>query len=299
MYFTFKYSNRAVVNLTKGLIFYTSIICMQNGCSIKKCDNEIFFQHLRQDHIKKIEQCITSGVDLNYRNEIGQTPLSIAISSGDIQLVRYLVTKGADPFSYSPEHTPLIKWVASKDQFDLVILLKTIQLNQWNNGKEGMYNEEHLTSAIEHDNDLILHLFLKEGERFNEKNANGMTPIAQATFEGSTEVAKLLLKNGIHPDSEFDTRSILSIASMFGYTELVKIIIEHGADIDNYDGTHTTALMFAAENNHPDIVKILLESGANVTMKDNANKTANDKADELGYHSISKLLSSWKPERNI
>jgi ankyrin repeat protein len=58
-------------------------------------------------------------------------------------------------------------------------------------------------------------------------------------------------------------------AAFAGHTEVVKFLLEKGAEV-NAKGTigGTTALMVASQNGHAEVVKVLLEKGADVNVKD-------------------------------
>lgn len=59
----------------------------------------------------------------------------------------------------------------------------------------------------------------------------------------------------------------LSHAARLGFTEIVKLLLEKGAEDDATDGDGGTALYYAAENGHEAVVELLLGSGASVDMK--------------------------------
>ena len=55
-----------------------------------------------------------------------------------------------------------------------------------------------------------------------------------------------------------------------GYLEIVKYLIDKGADIDNENRGGDTALVYASENGHFDVVKYLIEKGSDVIKHSNA-----------------------------
>ncbi|MDN5201423.1 ankyrin repeat domain-containing protein [Fulvivirgaceae bacterium BMA10] len=75
---------------------------------------------------------------------------------------------------------------------------------------------------------------------------------------------------------------------MFRYDDIVELLINTKANINNYEGAGMTALMFAAQNNHPDIVKKLYSTGANPHMKDKNRETVPDKAIKNDHESITR-----------
>jgi len=52
-------------------------------------------------------------------------------------------------------------------------------------------------------------------------------------------------------------------------TELVKMLIDAGADLNEKDDTGKTALFYAADTNNKDAVKALLKGGASITVRCN------------------------------
>jgi len=60
----------------------------------------------------------------------------------------------------------------------------------------------------------------------------------------------------------------LILASEKGCTEIVKILLEKGADVFHQDGHYKTALDYAIENGHDDIIKLFFEK-----VKDNKVKS--------------------------
>lgn len=58
------------------------------------------------------------------------------------------------------------------------------------------------------------------------------------------------------------------LASRLGYTYLVRIMVYSGADVNSYCHKNKSALAWAVFNEHTEIVKILIDAGANVDMSD-------------------------------
>ena len=57
----------------------------------------------------------------------------------------------------------------------------------------------------------------------------------------------------------------LNLASMWGYVDIVKRLLEESPDLENKGGAHLTPLGNASTLGHFDIVQILLEKGARVS----------------------------------
>ena len=102
----------------------------------------------------------------------------------------------------------------------------------------------------------------------NIKDTNGETPLYLACENSHTELVKLLLEHGADAN----------IKSEYGYTplyracdkdntEVVKLLLEHGADVNSKDNYGNTLLYSACKNNNTELAKLLLEYGADVNIK--------------------------------
>ena len=54
----------------------------------------------------------------------------------------------------------------------------------------------------------------------------------------------------------------LMLASSRGHTEVVSVLLAHGADVSSKDTNGSTALIKASGENHTEVVKLLLAHGA-------------------------------------
>ncbi len=67
------------------------------------------------------------------------------------------------------------------------------------------------------------------------------------------------------------------------YTEMVRFLIDAGADVNYADNYGFTALMIAAEVGHTQIVEMLIEHGADVNYATNHGTTALELAADSGH----------------
>lgn len=121
-------------------------------------------------------------------------------------------------------------------------------------------------AALNGNTDMVK-VLLESGAEVNAKDEDGRTAYIMACDRGNIETANVLLKAGAE-DS-------LPMAAARGDLEAVKAFIAKGVDINtrekNYD--QDTALTFASNLGHTEIVKYLLEKGANVNLSDANGRT--------------------------
>jgi hypothetical protein len=76
------------------LIFTILMFLAQDNFA--KDNSEGFLNSIRQGDIKKVEEYIDKGADVNLIKNERQTPLMYAIWSNNFEIVKLLVSKGAD-----------------------------------------------------------------------------------------------------------------------------------------------------------------------------------------------------------
>ena len=105
-----------------------------------------------------------------------------------------------------------------------------------------------------------------------------LSPLMVAITNGDVTVVNVLLQNGANANAfavnEDYSRSALMLASIGNNAEIVKILIDFGADVNVQNNNGWTALTFAASySKNPQVVTTLLNFGANVNAKDKDNDT--------------------------
>ena len=89
-------------------------------------------------------------------------------------------------------------------------------------------------------------------------------PLRVAIGANAVETVQKLLREGISPNSYDEVTPLLSIASHCGVAEVVRILLEAGADPNLENGENFTPLMFAAQGGHLAVVQNLISAGANI-----------------------------------
>ena len=90
----------------------------------------------------------------------------------------------------------------------------------------------------------------------------------------------------------------LSLAAARGHTEVVKILLKAGADVNANDNHGLTPSHCAAGEGHPEAAKILLKAGAEVNAKDKNGWTSLHWAAFRGYTETAKVLLKARAEAN-
>lgn len=85
--------------------------------------------------------------------------------------------------------------------------------------------------------------------------------LKDASLQDHLEIARVLLNSGAPVNLQPDTSSPLGLASLNGHLEMVLLLIEHGANIEEINEDGYTPLMEAVQEGHTDVVSVLLLNG--------------------------------------
>jgi len=115
----------------------------------------------------------------------------------------------------------------------------------------------------------------------------GLTPLHSAAFGGHVEIVKLLLERGADPNAKTDDGlTPLHIAAFKGHVDVVRVLLEHGANPNAKDNNGQTPLHYAVQEGHVEIVKSLLERGADPRIADNGGHIPLDYAKDSAIRSL-------------
>lgn len=269
---------------------------MITACSERKEYNYNDLAHfVKTGNVKELDKAFYF-VGVNVLDSIGNTLLMVAVKNNNVKMVKHLLQLKADPNIINNEELSALDISRKNRTEEISEIIKEFQYNDWKK-YDNRFTEEFFEYGINNDNSKIVEEFLSNGRNIDDPTiSNEISPIVYALFESSQNVVFLLLENNVNPNHTFDTRPILSIAVMFNQYEVVKKIIEKGADINAVDGPLTTALMFAAEEENLDILKLLIANGADPTLVDKKNETAKAKAKAKKYNKIVEFLSEDRKE---
>ena len=125
----------------------------------------------------------------------------------------------------------------------------------------------------------------------NTYDNEGHSLLIIASLYGHTQLCKMLLEKGALVDQvSNDSYTSLMYASSLGYIDICKLLIESNADIDKQDHHGRTALMAASIRNKSKVCKYLLKNNAAINFKDKAGNTALHYAFQKKRYDVVKFL---------
>lgn len=256
--------------------------------------NESIVEHLlEQEDVDP--NCIAGDTDSaqNSGPSYRGTPLWAAAGSGHESVVRILLARSdVNPnLSSDGGGTPFMTAVAFGHEDVVKLLLH-----------RGVETRSGLVIAAQRSDSNIIQLLLEHGvSDVDSRNARGVTPLMRAAWCGEEANVRLLLEARANPnvrpdpdgelfrtngsDREAFINSIIRVtleegflmvegsgkgaaiheASITGHAEVVRLLLEYGADFEMKDSRGLTALRLAVANGHEAVARLLLEKGARDT----------------------------------
>jgi ankyrin repeat protein len=274
--------------------------------------------------------------DVNITGGYYVTPLIAALAGRRFQIAKLLRDKGAHPnVGRIGDNTPLHSAAFYGDLEMVQVLLKyKADVNVQNSASrtpldyasEGFYSGA--TTDIALSLSKVARLLLEHGADVNARNSEHRTPLHFAAEYGRFEVVHVLLDHVANLGAEDDDgenksqvvsdyvnarndkgQTPLCLASRgpsmegpnvaLSLSNIARLSLKHGADVNARDNDHSTPLHFAARNGRVEVVHVLLEHGANVAAEDEDGTTASQLASKKGHEEITKLLSEHLPGNSM
>jgi ankyrin repeat protein len=154
--------------------------------------------------------------------------------------------------------------------------------------------EQRLISAVL-DNDIVKVRQLLDDPKMGvswRQGGRAGTALAAAAQRNYVDIMRLLLERGANPDAAGTTGGIPIVGAAYhGHRAAVAMLIKAGANLNNADKRYNdTALINAAWKGHTEIVRLLVAAGADIEVRSADNLRAVDWARHYGHKDIEAML---------
>ncbi|MBK6982962.1 MAG: ankyrin repeat domain-containing protein [Betaproteobacteria bacterium] len=138
-------------------------------------------------------------------------------------------------------------------------------------------------------------LLLRRGAQINSRfGGEGQTALHRAAAQNEVQMVKFLLDHGADPNvADADGNTPLLVTAYKGHLEVALLLIAAKADLDVAESRYgITPLMEAARKGHVELVGMLLAAGANRASTTKDGRTARELALSGGNIAIAEMLAS-------
>lgn len=252
------------------------------------------------------------GIEINVKDETGDTPLINAVSNGRVNTAELLLEEGADVNAGNNHGKTALMYGVTNDHSKLVELLLNFKADV---NVHGRYDSTTaFLIAIDQNNIKIAKLLLAAKADINAQDSNGQTALMYAAGNVSVELVELLLKSGakVNTRDKSNQTALSKIGREFVYAisrgkhiyeieehiRIIKTVLIYGADPNVELSNVGKTLLFKAlqkyeyDNSFIDIINFLISKGADINRKYEDGKTALMIAVNEGKTSVIKLLIS-------
>lgn len=131
---------------------------------------------------------------------------------------------------------------------------------------------------------------IKNKVKLDTQDEHGLTALHLAASRGYSEIVKILIAEGVDLDVDKSGHTALHLAASNGHEMIMQMLLTAGADIEARGEDDDTALHMAVEENHAATVQVLLAAGANIEAQDDNYETPLHYACKKNYEEITKIL---------
>ena len=132
--------------------------------------------------------------------------------------------------------------------------------------------------------------YKRRSEKMLVEKMENEQKLCNASFGGNVEEVRHLLSIGVNPncrESDHLRLTPLIKAAWRNRKDIVKLLLDRGADPNMGDANGTTPLILAHNKGHPAVIELLLGAGADINKANNMGSTVLHEAaarwDNLGY----------------
>lgn len=250
-------------------------------------------------HRDVIEALLKHGAKIDDRSALGETALSYALETGNLEITKALLESGAstasDTLQEEGSTLPSIPYAADAASGGNLECLKLVICYGAAVGTPDDRNRDLAQVAIDyHHADLAAPI-----QEIKDKASKGYSGAHFAILYGHPEALAVLKKRGIsidQPDDDGDTPLMLAAAA--GDIATCDTLIKLGADVTHRNSAGDTCLHKAAQAGSDSVASLLMAAGASPSAKDNRGDTPRSIAVDAHNALLAKVLSLQAPQES-
>ncbi|WP_341814526.1 ankyrin repeat domain-containing protein [Wolbachia endosymbiont (group A) of Dendrolimus pini] len=268
-----------------------------------------------RNKLSVVEFLFNNNANINAKDVYGNTPLHVAAQySSNLEIVKFLLDKDISGINNITNNgwTPLHVAIQGNKLNTVELLLgrgADIEVRDIYNQtsldlatRKGYLDIAGILKQVQLDRKLLTIVesggfneakgLIAQGANIDTNDKNGNTLLYSAAEIGDLNLVKLLLDNGANIEAkngEYQATPLHGAVENYRI-DVVKLLLNRGANVNAEDKDNWTPLHYGADTNSPDIVKVLVDAHANLGAKGNYGKTPLDIAKDKGHNNIVEYL---------
>ena len=219
----------------------------------------------KNQNTEAVRTLLTEGTPVNVSQPDGVTALHWAVQWDHAEIADLLIDAGADVNATDNYEVTPLALACTNASPGMVKRLLSAGANQ--NATQATGETVLMTCARGGVWDAVDPLLTRAVDVNATEASHGQTALMWAAWEGHTQVVRGLIEHGADVHTRTTTGySALLLAAREGYTETTQALLEAGADVNAAAEDGTTALVIATIRRHTAYTEFLLDHGADPNL---------------------------------
>jgi len=242
----------------------------------------------RDGNLDVLKQYIDNGMDINMKDEAGESPLWLATQHGRISVMRYLLERGAE-VGYRLLVIALSQAYV-RHNLEIVDTLLTIGWDKYFYSAGDWEYGNTLFLAVYAGHKKLVQTLLAHRVDMEIRNTSEATPLLEAAMLGHHDIVAILIDAGAR--SVFDHIDItpMTAAAKHNQPQVITVLLQKSFDINARDGGRETALTRAVASGHTQLVEMLLAKGADMRVLNSHGENSLMTAAKCGHRDLTALF---------
>ncbi|MBN1409232.1 MAG: ankyrin repeat domain-containing protein [Spirochaetales bacterium] len=219
-----------------------------------------------EGYAETVDLLLKKGAEIEAKDETGMTPLHKAALENRTECARFLIEAGAEIDAVEHENKTPLHFACEYGHRSMTDLLLKYKANP-DALNERKFTPLYLASCFGYTD--IMTLLLEKGAHLEAGAEGGPYPLTAAVSNAELEATKLLLKKGADPnyiekdpDGGSYVQPMLHSAAANDNTEILKLLLENGANIKKLNEFDESALDITILHERFENTKCLVKQGA-------------------------------------
>lgn len=250
--------------------------------------------------LEMVKFLVAKGADVNATSDAG-TALIVSLQANSHEVTDYLLDHKADAkLNGKDKITPIMSFVSrayGTQPMEIKNIIAALVKAGCDINATNKQGQSALGMAVNTRQQPLIKALIEAGANPNTEDAQGNTVITYAMYD--PETFKMLLDNGADINVKSQAGTILHQAVLQQNQQILQIILaSKKIDINTKNGAGETALHLAASRNNPIVAQQLILNGADVNVTNNNFETPLIKASMVYAPEVAKTLIEWNANVN-